>query len=54
VGLVPKEIWFEEEDEEVLPARVEELPPTIYKHVSFNEWLIIVAVLLGVFFYCLK
>lgn len=54
IGLVPKEIWIEEEDEEIQPARVEEPPPTIYKHVTFNEWLIIWAVMLALIFYVIK
>ena len=51
---MPKEIWIEDEDDEVETVFVPEGDPIIYKHVTFNEWLIIVATILGLVFYYIK
>lgn len=54
VGLVPKEIWIEDEDDEITAVYVPEPIPPILKHVTFNEWLIIVGTVLGLVFYYIK
>jgi len=54
VGLVPKEIWIEDDDDDITAIYIPDEIPPILKHVTFNEWLIIVGTILGLVFYYIK
>ena len=54
VGLVPHEIWIEDEDDKLTTTLVVEEAETIYKHVTFSEKVLIAVTLFGLFTYCIK
>ena len=57
VGLIPRERIFgedDEDDEAVVRIEIETIDTTIYKHVTFSEWVLILATGTGILAFCCK
>ena len=54
VGLVPRMIYYKPEEETSKKPGAYPVDNTIYKTITFNEKVVMVCVLLGIFVYCMK